>query len=554
MVRFGQMANAHLRHLINLNAGAMQQSYWSRDRTAVWPRIKKYLLYAPLWNKRHNKEIRLSRAMNMGTLPSRLHTVILLTYLISNLVYCFCLDFSQSKAKILAELRGRTGHLAIVNMAPLFVLAGRNNPFIVLLRVSFDTYNLFHRWIGRVVALQTLAHTFAWAVNQYDSKGVDGINHGLQKVPFLTWGLVGTVAMVAIIVQACSPIRHAFYETFLHIHQALAILTILGVKMHCRMEVLPGEGYIDWVIAIWALERAARFFRIIYRNFSRRRLTRVTIEALQGQDQDASRVTINMARPWRYVPGSHLYIYIPSISFWMNHPFSIAWSETRDKYSLDSDEKPLRKISSDVDPTLATTTTMSLLIAKRTGMTAKLFEKARAAPTGVISAYAMVEGPYGGLDSLHSYGTVVLFAGGIGITHQLGHVRDLLEGNAAGTVATQKIVLVWTVPTVECLEWVRPWMDQILPMGNRTQVLKILIYVTRPRSPREVISRSETVKMFSGRCNPGTILKAEVAARCGAIGVTVCGPGAFADEVRNGVRGVIDTGATIDFVEESFTW
>ena len=54
-VRFGQMANAQLRHLLNLNATAQQQSYWSEDRTSIWPSLKKHVFYAPLWRKRHNR-------------------------------------------------------------------------------------------------------------------------------------------------------------------------------------------------------------------------------------------------------------------------------------------------------------------------------------------------------------------------------------------------------------------------------------------------------------------------------------------------------------------
>lgn len=549
-VRFGQMANAHLRHLLNLNSGTLQQSYWSKDRTAIWPRIKKQIIYAPLWKKRHNREIQLSRAGNVGTLPSRLHTVLLSAYLGINMFYCLYLRYSDPKAKILAELRGRTGHLAMVNMLPLVVLAGRNSPFIPLLRISFDTYNLFHRWIGRVVTAQAVIHTIAWAVNEHDAKGSKGIADGLHNSPFLAYGMLSTVAFGVIMIQAASIVRHAFYETFLHIHQVLAIVAIIGVKVHCRVGVLPGEAYINWVIAIWILERCARLFRIFYRNLSPRKITKVTVEALPGQGNEACRVTIDMPRPWQFKPGSHLFIYIPALSLWMNHPFSIAWSETFDTFS---DERlPERKRS--IVATSSQTTTMSLIIAKRTGMTAKLYNKARASPTGTITVTGLVEGPYGGLDSLHSYGTVFLFAAGVGITHQLGHIRELLEGQAAGTVATQKIVVAWSVRTTDTLEWVRPWMDQILQMGNRKQVLKIIMFVSKPRSQLEVKSRSETVQMLPGRCDPALVLRKEMVTRCGATAVTVCGPGAFADEVRGAVRGVVDTGATIDFVEESFTW
>lgn len=548
-VRFGQMANAHLRHMVNLNSGTERQRYWSTDRTAIWPRIKKQILYAPLWRKRHNREIQLSRAMNVGTLPSRLHTMLLSAYLLTNIIYCMLLDYNDPKAKILAELRGRTGHLAIMNMLPLVVLAGRNSPFITLLRISFDTYNLFHRWIGRVVTAHAVIHTIAWAVNEQDAKGTKGVGDSLRDSSFLAYGMLGTVAFGVIMIQAASIVRHAFYETFLHIHQLLAIAAIVGIKVHCNLGVLPGEGYIDWVIALWALERASRLFRVFYRNVSPRKTTKVTVEALEGQGNEACRVTIDMARPWQFRPGSHLYIYLPTISFWMNHPFSIAWSETHDTFT---DEKLPH--NQPITETSHQTTTMSLIIAKRTGMTAKLFNKARASPTGRITITGLVEGPYGGLDSLHSYGTVVLFAAGVGITHQIGHVRELLEGQAAGTVATQKIVLVWSVRTTDTLEWIRPWMDQILQMSNRTKVLKIIMFVSKPRTQQEVRSRSETVQMLPGRCDPGIVLRKEMQSRCGATAVTVCGPGAFADEVRAGVRGCLNSGVTMDFVEESFTW
>ena len=559
-VRFGQMANAQLRHLLNLNATALQQSYWSEDRTSIWPRLKKQVFYAPLWKKRHNREIQLSRAMNVGTLPSRLHTVLLLTYLLSNTIYCLVLDYSQPKAKTIAELRGRTGHLSLVNMLPLVVLAGRNSPFIPLLRVSFDTYNLFHRWIGRVVAAEAFAHTLAWAWNEYDAAGMRGIGKHVHESPFLAYGLLGTVALAIIMLQAPSTIRHAFYESFLHIHQALAIATIIGVKVHCKLGVLPGESYIDWVIALWVLERSARLFRIIYRNVSMRRFSKITVEALPGKDVEACRVSIELVRPWKYRPGTHTYLYLPTVSLWMNHPFSIAWSEERETpYLTPQPEKPS---STNVNveaamsklPARTSSTTISLIIAKRTGMTATLFNKARASPNGVLTTYGLVEGPYGGIDRLHSYGTVILFAAGVGITHQIGHVRDLLQGQRAGTVATQKVVLCWSVKNTETLEWIRPWMDEILQMGNRKQVLRVLLFVTQPRSAREAVSRSETVQMYPGRCNPAVLLGKELAGRVGATAVTVCGPGAFADEVRGAVREIVGDGATVDFVEESFTW
>ena len=96
-------------------------------------------------------------------------------------------------------------------------------------------------------------------------------------------------------------------------------------------------------------------------------------------------------------------------------------------------------------------------------------------------------------------------------------------------------------------------MDQVLRMEHRREVLRIQLFVTKPRHRGEVVSNTGSVQMFPGRLNAATILEKEMQERIGAVGVTVCGPGAFADTVRSAVRNVIDQGC-IDFVEEAFTY
>ncbi|KAH0547848.1 hypothetical protein FGG08_000106 [Glutinoglossum americanum] len=549
LLRFAQMFNAHLRHIFSLTADSKQQQFWSKNRTSLWPNLKSYLLYAPLCKKRHNREMRLSSAINMGTLPSRFHTTILLLYVISNIAYCCVLDYSQDKSAVIAELRGRTGTLAVVNMIPLIILAGRNNPLITALKVSFDTYNLLHRWMGRIVVLEALAHTFAWAGNKVMNSSWKSMWHHLMT-PYLLAGTIGTVALVAILFQSPSPIRHAFYETFLHIHIFLAMAAIIGVWVHLDIPKLPPLPYIWVVMFFWGFDRVIRLGRIIYRNVSRGGSTTVSVQALPGE---ACRVTLDMPRPWTFKPGCHVYLYLPSIALWQSHPFSIAWGEDIPVLSRDEENEKLPSNIHDLDLPRRRKATISLVIHKRTGMTAKLYDRAKISPNGCFTVRGFAEGPYGGLESLHSYGTVVMFAGGIGITHQVPHIRDLVQGYSEGTVAARKVVLVWIVKTTEHLEWVRPWMDVILQMPGRREILKILLFITKPRSPREVVSPSATVQMYPGRPNPQVILDKEIEDRVGAMAVTVCGPGALADSVRDAARKRVDV-ASLDFIEESFTW
>ncbi|KAI9668505.1 MAG: hypothetical protein M1829_005322 [Trizodia sp. TS-e1964] len=558
-VRLFQMGNAHLRHLFTMTADHDQQLFWAVNQGFCWPWLKKNLLYAPLWKKRHNREIKLSTALNFGTLPSRFHTLLLVFLFSTNVAYALILDYrNKDKSALIAEFRGRTGVLAVVNMIPLVVLAGRNNPLIALLRVSFDTYNLLHRWIGRLIVLEAVAHTCAWTTNTVMISGWSTIGVRLTGNKFYMYGAVGVCSMLFILIQSPSPVRHAFYEIFLHLHIFAAFSAMFGVYFHLDTDKLPQTPYIKIVIALWAAERLFRILRLLYRNFSRNGCTTVTVTALPGE---ACRLTFNLARPWKFTPGCHVYVYLWRISGYQSHPFSVAWSEDTSSRALDHPRKSALNVDEekqalepfDFDAKVANKTSLSIVVSKKTGMTAKLYDLASNAPQHTLVLNAAIEGPYGGHESLHSYGTVVMFAGGVGITHQLSHVRDLVAGYGNGTVAARKIVLVWIVRSTEHLEWVRPWMDNVLQMPGRREVLKVMLFVTKPRSQREIVSPSRTVQMFPGRPNPQTILDKEILERTGAMCVTVCGSGSLADNVRHATRRRVNV-ANLDFIEESFTW
>lgn len=551
VVRVQERFGAHIRHLMTMSASGQQQKYWATNQSSWW-KIKKHLLYAPLWKKRHNLEIKLSSAVNMGTLPSRLHTILLGAFLLSNIVYCFDLSYGEAdKYEIAAELRGRSGMLSVVNMVPLVILAGRNNPLIPLLQISFDTYNLLHRWIGRIVILQAIIHMIAWAYVKHAATGWSSIGSKLLEDPFISRGTIGVIAMIVILLTSPSPIRHAFYETFLNIHIVLAFTAMVGVLLHCHIANLSQTPYVWAVIVLWLAERVTRILRILYCNFSRRSWTHTSIEPLPG---DACRVTVHLPKYMTINPGTHAYLRFATLNSWESHPFSIAWVDHISNSAISpNSEKDLESQDLRMFNKSDMTTDVSFIIHAQTGLTRRLFNKSSLSGLKVLSLRAALEGPYAGHHSLDSYGHAVLFAGSSGITHQIPYIRHLIEGFSVGTVATRKIVLIWVIRDSEHLEWVRPWMDLILHMPRRRDILSIKIFVTRPKNSREIASPSSTVLMLPGRPNVKLLLQNEVRGQVGAMAVTVCGPGGLADSVREAVREVQEDGV-VDFIEESFTW
>jgi hypothetical protein len=153
------------------------------------------------------------------------------------------------------------------------------------------------------------------------------------------------------------------------------------------------------VLALWVMERTWRFVRLVMRNVGNGG-TGCDVEVLPG---DALRVTVRMARPWRFRPGQHAYLYIPSVGLWTNHPFSVAWSEEEEDLTIASsvaDEKGLPMNRQDILEHHKTS--MSFIIRRRTGFTDKLFKKADLSAAGRFSTSAYVEGPYGKYRSLFS--------------------------------------------------------------------------------------------------------------------------------------------------------
>lgn len=602
-IRVVQLVHNHIRHMVTMNSGENDQRFWARNRNYWWPQFKKHLVYAPLFRKRHNREIRVGRSINVGTIPSRFHSITLLAYIISNIVYCCLLDWAdEDKWAKLASLRGRAGYLAIVNMIPLVIFAGRNNPLIRLLHVSFDTYNLLHRWLGRLVAFEAVLHTVAWLVVKLAADKWHGVLLALKTDPFYSYGMIGTLAMVFLVLLSPGPIRHAFYETFLDLHILFAIAAIVGTWLHCGVAGLPQLPYVHACVAIWLGDRVLRLYKIVSCNYSwsRKSWTKAKIEALPGE---TVRVTMSLPHYMTIRPGSHAYLRFGAVNPHETHPFSIAWVKhkrilasslptdnfgsrpnTSESYASEiyGDEKDFEKQPSDsrnaphatiqrsdtsrsLEPQPLTgrakledreqvNTEVSFIIGAHHGFTRKLFNLASKFPPGVpLSTYASMEGPYAGHHSLDSYGHVILIAGSSGITHQLSYISHLLTSASHSMVATRKIRLIWVMRDQDHMHWIKPYMDELLRMGNRRQMLKVMMFVTRPTQNVMMGSPSGSVMCYPGRPQIGMLLKKEVEGQVGAMCITVCGPGGLADNVREAVRGMQGVGV-VDFIEESFTW
>jgi predicted ferric reductase len=542
------------RRRISAIASCRRHDFWKRDRYTCWGPLKRYFLYAPVTSSRQQHQTKDPRCTNRTTNLTIPQITVIVVYVLSNLAYCLAIPV-RPRVQMVAELRGRCGALAAFNLIFTVLFALRNNPLIRILRISYDTFNLFHRWTARLVVFESIAHVSAFLYNTYQvtysgQSGWHSISWLLGRSISYQSGLVAFVAFGLLMIHSIRPLRHAFYETFLTLHRIGIAVSISGVYFHLAKHALPQLPWIYLVITLLVLELLIRTLRLVFYNLSwrQRSWTRVNLAVLPGE---ATRVTFELPRSWNANPGSHVQIYIPRVAPFASHPFSVAWSQPSDQFEVCKEKLPstIDDLKLEQGPS-----TVSCIIRSRRGFTKSLYNLASKSEGDQAQLWGAIEGPYGGFHTLDTHGTVLLFAAGVGITHQLSFVRHLLSGHNTDTAATRKVLLVWCIANIEALEWVQPWLEEIEAMQNFRRVVRIRLHISRMTSfELQNHSLPAYLDIKLERCNVRETLDDEILAQVGAMGVSVCGPSRFSASVRAAVRRRVGV-RSIDFFEEAFSY
>lgn len=151
--------------------------------------------------------------------------------------------------------------------------------------------------------------------------------------------------------------------------------------------------------------------------------------------ENAVKITIATKTRWR--PGQYVYLRMPGVEVFGNHPFTIA--------SLCSDDMP-----SDMGYDLRD---MALVFRPFGGFTKRVVETAQ--EKGPYHTYrAFIDGPYGGMKRrLESFDHVVLIAGGSGITAVVSQLLDLIKRMRDSKAITVSVRVIWALKRPETLEW-----------------------------------------------------------------------------------------------------
>lgn len=203
---------------------------------------------------------------------------------------------------------------------------------------------------------------------------------------------------------------------------------------HCH-NYLTSWDYLFATVGIWVVSLLIRPFYLNWTNPWRMSWLVGDEAAVTLLRENAVKITIPTQMKWK--PGQYVYLRMPGISIFENHPFTIA--------SLCSDDFPSEYGENYRD--------MVLVYRPFSGFTKKVVDAAL--EHGPWYTYrAFLDGPYGGMRrSMDSFDHVVMIAGGSGITAIVSQLLDLIKRMRDGKAVTKTVHLIWAMKRPETIEW-----------------------------------------------------------------------------------------------------
>lgn len=224
------------------------------------------------------------------------------------------------------------------------------------------------------------------------------------------------------------------YELFVSLHVPVSIVFLGMLFWHCK-NYLTSWNYLWATTAIWLVSYFIRIFFLNWTNPWRMSWLIGDEAAVTLMPENALKITIPTQVKWQ--PGQYVYLRMPGISVFENHPFTVA--------SLCSDDFPSAYGEEYRD--------MVLVFRPFGGFTRKVLNSAL--EHGPWHTYrAFIDGPYGGMNrSMDAFDHVVLFAGGSGITAVVSQILNLIKRMRDGKAITKTVHVIWALKRPETMEW-----------------------------------------------------------------------------------------------------
>ncbi|KAI0777446.1 iron reductase [Trametes elegans] len=457
---------------------------------------------------------------------------------------------------------GRAGAIATSQFPLVTALGTKNNVIAYITGVSYDKLNYVHRMTARVVFVLLWVHGGSKARTGF-------LTPQAYDEWFIRVGLTALIAFTLLILVSLRPVRAQLYEIFYFTH-FLTVLYDHAPRGYFHANSERAGSYIWPSFLVWGLDRIIRLARLVYYNH----LYFGISSCANPKRLDASAellsphfVRLHLKRPphFTWTPGQTAFLTMPGVSGFPleAHPFTIASVDSR--YQLDGAQTPC--VPSDAEKSVGAGEEgdatpyweeLVFLINVREGFTRRLAAIAAKDERTTV----LVDGPYGFSPDLDNDDTVVLVAGGSGVSFTLSTFLGVLSHVQHGKSRCRRLVFIWSIREASHIEWISKAVTKALELAPSDIDISIRLFVTsgnvQPHPPGRAwneddsvhssegtaVGKSrpssllnfEAVQVLQGRPDLHAILREEVEATSGRISVTVCGSQGIAQACRAALR------------------
>ncbi|ETW78224.1 ferric reductase [Heterobasidion irregulare TC 32-1] len=449
-----------------------------------------------------------------------------------------------------AYYANRAGNIASVQTVLVVALGMKNNVISLITGVGSDRLNYLHRMTARVICVLLWIH--AGGRFKIGLKGDTTLHNAWMRA-----GLLSITAFTVLCIVSLRPIRAVGYEFFFVAHFLLVLIMLLGGYFHAAEEEM---GHYLWPsLFLWALDRFVRLCRVVVFNHSYFGL-KSGLGTFNATAEVAApgfvRLTFKRPKHLHWSAGQNAFLTMPGVSTlpFESHPFTIANADiSRERTEED----------------------LVFLVNTREGFTKRLMDIAKT--RGSLKVF--VDGPYGAPPRLEGFHTVVLIAGGSGITFTSPLLVDLVHRARKEPSVTRNVVFVWAIRHPDHINLI--YGDLLETLSNLPANLNVdaRIHITGSEDSALLSSESSSVttdteedekamskmlrlpktQVSQGRPDVEDILKDACSLAQGEVSVNVCGPAGLTDRVRGALRSgaasplsILKGGPSIELFVEHF--
>ncbi|KAI7859453.1 ferric reductase NAD binding domain-containing protein [Circinella umbellata] len=353
----------------------------------------------------------------------------------------------------LAVNSNRAGFLAIACVPFLLASTGKHSAFALVTGISPVKLNYLHRLLATAIVVLATVHMATMLKSWTRFPAFLETKLAMTKVQY---GLAGYGCLCVVFLGSLYPVRRFCYEAFMLTH--LVGFGFLGaIAKHTPYAM----RYFFAGFVCYALNAFAGWFvksRIGYARF----------EILSN---GCTKISLRLASPLVHRPGQHIYINLPTLSYFEWHPFTIT-----NIHMAPGGVSDMVEVHACV----------------RGNFTRKLYERCQDGKEWL----AFISGPCGNgsidlepTTMLSSHESILLLAGGSGVTFPIRLLRELaytlIEFDMSSNYITREIYFCWSVRNPGQLAWFREELEHLLTVfenarrsDSRKPRLTINFYIT----------------------------------------------------------------------------